>query len=219
MATNEDRGDRSKPRGTPPLKPRPGPTEVSSYQLRQLTPTQNISWPVGKFVWHAWMKCLDCRVMQLLRSGGLVYRKKQPFNHKQTVIIASRFISLHPSLAAAIHWPAPFKTPRLLHPYPSPSVAPGKIQAQLHPTVWDEGGSFHMCTCKAVHPHMSAFSVLWRGFCWLSMESRWLSIPSRKLESAPKTSKRSDIHFHSEAKLGQKGTTRKNDVSTQSFKC
>lgn len=108
MATNEDREDSSKPHGTPALTPRPGPTEVSSYRLRQLTPTQNISWLGGEFVWHAWMKCLDCRVMQLLRSGGLVYRKKQPFNHKQTVIIASRFISLDPSLAAAIHCPAPF---------------------------------------------------------------------------------------------------------------
>lgn len=196
MATNEDREDSSKARGTPPLMPRPGPTEVSSYQLRQLAPTQNISWPGGEFVWHAWMKCLDCRVMQLLRSGGLVYRKKQPFNHKQTVIIASRFISTGPPPLAPL---------LLLHPYPSPSVAPGNIQAQLHPMVWDEGGSFHMCTCKAVHQHTSTFSFLWQEFCWLSMESRWLSIPSGKPESVPKT--RSDIHFHSEAKLGQKGTT------------
>lgn len=158
MATNEDREDGSKPRGTPPLMPRPGPTEVSSYQLMQLTPTLNISCPGGEFVWHAWMKCLDCRVMQLSRSGGLVYRKKQPLNHKQTVIIASHFISLDPSLAAAIHWPAPFQPPppaplpiTVCDPrkYPGPITSSQRFEA--------EGGPF---TCAHVKLCINTSNVL-----------------------------------------------------------
>lgn len=132
IATNEDREDSSKAHGTPPLMPRPGPTEVFSHQLMQLIPTQNISWPGGEFVWHAWMKCLDCRVMQLLRSGGLVYRKKQPLNHKQTVIIASRFIYLDLSLAPAIHWPSPFKPPPPA-PLPITVCGPRKYSGPITP--------------------------------------------------------------------------------------
>lgn len=100
-ATDKERKDMSKAQGTPPRVPQPEPRGVRLFY--------------SKHFLAEWRICLTCMnevsglqryVIHPPQGSNLQQKKpkkKQPLNRKETVIIASDFISSFHSLAPAIH--------------------------------------------------------------------------------------------------------------------